>query len=635
MSLKAILYIETKKKSYEVLLSTLTTESLTASVQKLVYSARESESESESDSEGDQQKGFEITDKNNVRIKKDEDVERAYKDGPAHFNVRIKPKKYIKRKGQMNIQPNHIMVNPLVVLAGTIRNEASDEKLNSVKRDLMQLKRLFEMKYGYTVMSTYDEDDCASEILTFNRLNKTLSDTLEKIKNEISATAAYDGLIFVWCGYGNDETGTIITSDSKCKHWNEIANVYEDTRARFTKKPKEKSCEMKADEIISWNRLSGSNVLFLTTNSIKDDPTGNTGSIFTKLFCEQLNEENSLQISMNSMIEDMNYMMKDKFENESGQRLIKTCSSCDRDIYFGARRHFSYGYIEDTDANWIKAIKKAEALMTKMMEQNQKGIIVVASNLDDALTHSKGWTWELEEDVSMKTKEEQSPMKQKHFVGAFTIALFHCKSVRFQEIIIYGCVYVVHCHLICEDAYITNHVFHTGSTSNCTCNEPVAAILLSADFNQMNQLASTTFSNKHYRSTIGYLRYALVWMEQNPHINPKPDNHALASLYQTLGRSYLKIKEYKKALCYFEKELEMYSTQSDVMDIRLRNCFYNLGITLYELNQFDKSIHSLERSLSIWLAKFNINHKLVGELYTELSLLPFLHKSTQQSTGML
>ncbi|ETO06956.1 hypothetical protein RFI_30436, partial [Reticulomyxa filosa] len=222
MSLKATVYIEAKKKSYEITLSTLTMEH-------------------------DQQQEFEIKDKSNVRIEKDEDIDRVCKNKPVHFNVRLKPKEYKKRKDETNIQISHIVMSPLALLAGTIRHETSDKKLNGVKRDMIELK-----KYMNII-----------KLLRLDRLNKIIDDALQEVQNaELLSTSKYDGLIFVWCGYGCDETGTLITSDDKYKHWNAIVNVYEDITPRFTKRSKiiiqnciesKMSCEMKTDEIKSWN----------------------------------------------------------------------------------------------------------------------------------------------------------------------------------------------------------------------------------------------------------------------------------------------------------------------------------------------------------------------------------------------
>ncbi|ETO05250.1 hypothetical protein RFI_32146 [Reticulomyxa filosa] len=626
MSLKATVSIEPKKKNVELILSTLTMESLTATVQKLWFSIKRknaSDSESDSDSEDDQEPEFVITDKNNVRIEKDEDVERVYKSAPVHFNARLKPKKYV-RKDQINAQQNHIIMNPLILLAGTIRHEKNDKKLNSVKHDMLKLKQLFKTRFKYKVMSTYNDDDCASELLTLDRLNQTLSNALQKVKTD----AKYDGLIFIWCGYGNDKTGTLITSDGKYKHWNEIANVYEDTTLRFIAKPKviiqnciesKTSCEMKIDENLSWSRLAGSNTFFITTNLINDDPTGNTGSIFTKLFYEQLNGDHDHPISLNSIIENMNYTIKDKFMNENEQRLIKTCSRCSKDIYIGTHQHFLYGYIENTDPTWMEAIKKAEAMMEEMEKQKQSGIIVVASNLDEVLAHSDGCHWNLDEDVSIEMKEKQNPMKQKHFVGAFTIALFHCNGVKFEDVAIHGRVYAIRCSIACEDVYITNYVFLKMSNLIGE-NEDLVTITLPANFNQIYEAAVTSYDNDCYQLSIGYSLYAIFLMEQNPSIYPKPNDTTLTTLYGNLGFSYKEIDKYEKATYYFEKELNIYSTQSEVDNVYLSDCFHNLGYMYFKLEQYDKSIYYLEKSLSIWHASLDINNESVGHLYTILGL---------------
>ncbi|ETO34348.1 hypothetical protein RFI_02744 [Reticulomyxa filosa] len=72
MSVKAIVYSKAKKKSYEMTLSTLILESLSATAKKLWFSKK-------SDSEDDLQQKFEIRNKENVRIEKDKDIDHVQK----------------------------------------------------------------------------------------------------------------------------------------------------------------------------------------------------------------------------------------------------------------------------------------------------------------------------------------------------------------------------------------------------------------------------------------------------------------------------------------------------------------------------------------------------------------------------
>ncbi|ETO34992.1 acetylcholinesterase-like protein [Reticulomyxa filosa] len=101
-------------------------------------------------------------------------------------------------------------MNPLVLLAGAIRYETSGK----------------------------------NKLLTLERLNETLNNISQKIQNaESQATLEYDGLIFVWCGYGNDQTGTFITSDGKQKYWNDIIKIYEIVTTNYLIKKTMSKCE--------------------------------------------------------------------------------------------------------------------------------------------------------------------------------------------------------------------------------------------------------------------------------------------------------------------------------------------------------------------------------------------------------
>ncbi|ETN97951.1 hypothetical protein RFI_39572 [Reticulomyxa filosa] len=74
-----------------------------------------------------------------MKVEKDEDIERVFKSEFVHFNARIKQKKYITRNDQLNIQRNHIMMNPLVLLAEAIRYETSGKKLTTLEYDSLIL----------------------------------------------------------------------------------------------------------------------------------------------------------------------------------------------------------------------------------------------------------------------------------------------------------------------------------------------------------------------------------------------------------------------------------------------------------------------------------------------------------------
>ncbi|ETO33566.1 hypothetical protein RFI_03535 [Reticulomyxa filosa] len=195
-------------------------------------------------------------------------------------------------------------------------------------------------------------------------------------------------------------------------------------------------------------------------------------------------------------------------------------------------------------------------------------------------------------------------MKQKHVVGAFAIALFHCKSVQFEFMD------------VCINAYITNHAFFTMAEIDCICNEPIITIALPADFNQICELAFEVYDDHQLER--GYSLYAIFLMEQNPNMDPKPSDTTLITLYGNLGLSYKEDKEYEKAAYYLEKQFEFYSKQLEIDNASLRDCLFHLGAVYFELRQYDKSISYLEKSLSIWLSSFDVDDIYVGNLYAML-----------------
>ncbi|ETN99941.1 hypothetical protein RFI_37526, partial [Reticulomyxa filosa] len=243
---------------------------------------------------------------------------------------------------------------------------------------------------------------------------------------------------------------------------------------------------------------------------------------------------------------------------------------------------------------------------------------MVSSNLDESLTHLKGWDCKTDDNI------EQNPIKQKHFVGAFTIIQFHCGGIEFEEVIIYGRVYEVHCDFICEHAYITNHFFHLKPQFCYTLhNQSFISMHLNIYFNQVCKLAFEAYDSDLFQTTIGYSHYAYSLMEQNPNIKDSINYKTLANLYHNLGFCYMKIYEIKKGFYWLKKELDIYLNMPKVKDENLLTCLRFLGYIYYKLRQYDTSIDYCKRALSIWIAKFDINHSQFGHLYTMLGIAYF------------
>ncbi|ETO19098.1 hypothetical protein RFI_18139 [Reticulomyxa filosa] len=203
-----------------------------------------------------------VTDADGFDIATNQHLRRLVKDGRLLFFAEFQPKstkkKDVKEKKEITaplasplaspltsslLSPSpsplslssNEMKNPLVLLAGAIKYKKM-AYLQNVKNDLILLQKLFKEKFGYQVFNTFNLQNISTESLTLNDLNKFILKYVLNL-NDNTNNKSYDGLIFVWCGYGNNED-IIITSDEKKKSFQDIQEDIITKTDYFIGKPK-------------------------------------------------------------------------------------------------------------------------------------------------------------------------------------------------------------------------------------------------------------------------------------------------------------------------------------------------------------------------------------------------------------
>ncbi|ETO24715.1 MEK1 interacting protein 1 [Reticulomyxa filosa] len=112
---------------------------------------------------------------------------------------------------------------------------------------------------------------------------------------------------------------------------------------------------------------------------------------------------------------------------------------------------------------WNEANKKARGMVEEMIDKKQKGIVVVATNIDQLAKANK--QQQSQKDVvfffTMMINSAQY-MKNKLVISPYTVYLFHSNVITFDDITIDGCVYVIDCRVNgIENCHITQQVIYT------------------------------------------------------------------------------------------------------------------------------------------------------------------------------
>ena len=116
----------------------------------------------------------------------------------------------------------------------------------------------------------------------------------------------------------------------------------------------------------------------------------------------------------------------------------------------------------------------------------------------------------------------------------------------------------------------------------------------------------------------GCLKDALEYIEQAQKLvdgtTPKK-----AEIYNNFGRIYYKMKEFPKALFYFQLSLSIKEQIFPLDDIEIAVSYNNLGVIYMELDNLERALKYLEISLSIRREKFGNNHPDTATTYNNIA----------------
>ncbi len=94
------------------------------------------------------------------------------------------------------------------------------------------------------------------------------------------------------------------------------------------------------------------------------------------------------------------------------------------------------------------------------------------------------------------------------------------------------------------------------------------------------------------------------------------NNNEKAISYYNIGNSYSKLLDYKNALLYFQKVIDIEQNTQFANDLNLVvDAYKNMGIVYFHLGDYQKAIHSFRKTLDINIKIYGLNHDKVGKSY--------------------
>ncbi|ETO27197.1 hypothetical protein RFI_09935 [Reticulomyxa filosa] len=262
-------------------------------------------------------------------------------------------------------------------------------------------------------------------------------------------------------------------------------------------------------------------------------------------------------------------------------------------------------------------------MVNEMIDNNQQGIVVVATNIDQLAKPNDKLFWQDIPFTMMINSNEY--MKKKITIGEYSICSFHSKKIKLDDITIDGCVYAVDCVIDgIGNCHITQQLIHTGksviryrfNSQVITCNWPI-------DPCKLIESGINLSSKSKFDEAIEFFRFALCVRLQ---ILPDSDID-VAESYDLLGKAYHQKGGYETEaniifkLNYFksfEEDLEIHFNKIGSDYHSVVNSHNNVGLVRDTKGIYDKAIECLEKSLEIRLNKLGLD-PLVADSYCHLA----------------
>ncbi|ETO17312.1 hypothetical protein RFI_20013 [Reticulomyxa filosa] len=517
--------------------------------------------------------------------------------------------------------------SPLILLTGSMKYRRRPY-LKCVKQDLILLQNLFQTKFGYQVFTTYNPRYPITQLLSLRKLDTfiskrylNLTDTSNDNKN------IYDGLIFVWCGYGKSQDDTLmITSDNKRKCLKEIQDVFVRQTNYFVNKPKIFITITYSDE------KKGNEDMATEFRIPLKSMIGDLGyerrkqSNFTEIFCQMI--EKNMNKSLNVIVKHVADTIFDgKFKKDisvtySDIHLIPQL--CGNDNTKGTVVLIKpLGFKRYWSNEWIRANVEAAKRMEKMIKANGQGLIIVVKNTSEwentifpNLIKLNDYTFSLSKFFNNRVS--------KILYEEYGIYVIERKSVILDDINIDGNVYVVNCEIKCQqNIKITSQLF---VTKNAILDRQLRQSILPIQWDtKMNhdipvQLQDLEDKGKKLMND-NLLDDSILLFEQHLQLSLNTfgaDHPFVAGSYYMIGDVYYGKKNYKQAILYYEKTLQIMFDNVTTNDYVAILC-HSLGLSYSRIKQYDKSIEYYEKGLNITLKLFGDNFPDIIDWHSKLA----------------
>ncbi|ETN98303.1 hypothetical protein RFI_39207, partial [Reticulomyxa filosa] len=272
--------------------------------------------------------------------------------------------------------------------------------------------------------------------------------------------------------------------------------------------------------------------------------------------------------------------------------------------------------IELEQKEWNEAIKAAHTIVEDMIENKEKGIVVVASNLDQM---AKLNSQQSHEDTyfTMMINSDQY-MKKQIVIEPYKICSFHSKSTTLDNITIDGCVYIVDCTIYgIGNCHVTQYLIHTEqSVINYNFDSSLCTTLWPIDTNNLMDLGFSLREKSNFDKAIQFFRIVL-----GVRLDKLGEDHIdVADSYDNLGLAYHEKDEYDIAIKYYKKGLKIRLDKLGEDHIDVANLCHSLGAAYNQKDEYDIAITFHKKALKIRLDKQGEDHIDVALLYNNLGV---------------
>ncbi|ETO10596.1 hypothetical protein RFI_26781 [Reticulomyxa filosa] len=584
-----------------------------------------------------------ITSSDGHSIETDQQLQKAVENGQLDFNAYFQPKelsiqKEIMEKKEQVSSLSCTIKHPLILLTGAIKYE-QQPYLKNAKQDLYLLQTLFQNKFGYQIFNTYDLQNPVTESLNFNGLNEFILKHCLNKDNNIS----YDGLIFVWYGYGNfdiNEGDTMITSDNKIKHIKDIQNMFVKQIEHFVGKPKifinivtkrQEDQNKKISNKVWYSQdtdIFNISIVLSNTESIDEHS-------FIKTFCQVIenNIDKSLDLIIKQVIKNAcdqsleadveqtihithftniylspSILMND---NDDTKNATESMGNNTLDI-LSLKRHWG--------SQWRKVSAEATKRVEQMRNKNEIGLVIVAKNT---------YEWKTMINInSNKINDNSLPLFsmlindntiEKKLFGEYWLYVIKRKLIIFDEINIDGNIYVIDC----EFQYKSNfkNLQQIFVTKNAIIDQQLKKSIKIIqwdvklhhdipiqlqDFEDKEKICTT---EKNFNDSLIYLQKYLQLA-----INTFGLKHPYVAIaYNMIGIVHYYKKDFINAMEFYEKSLKIIIDNFGENYAFVSQLYHNIAIVYEDKNDFNKAFEYHENALNIRSKLFGDNHNGVAD----------------------